>query len=94
MKATVITATMPGREALLAEAEVSSSIEILHDAGDDGRRSLELDWMLEITLEQAASPVERRRATVKCAIERRAKQWKVTALDPIDFFRPPAAPAR
>lgn len=73
--------------ALLGQAEVGCSIEILQDGGDDRRRELALDWMLEVSLKQNSAAVERRRATVKCSVERRGKNWKITALEPIDFFR-------
>lgn len=74
--------------ALLAQAEVGSSIEIAQDSGDDTRRALSLDWILELSLKSESAASERRQATVKCTLERRGKNWKVTALDPIEFFRP------
>lgn len=69
-------------EALVAEADVSSSIEIVSDDGDDRKRTLELDWILQIEGQST------RRKILKCTIERRKKDWQFTALDPIDFFKP------
>jgi len=67
-------------EGLLAGHEVGSTIEIVNDEGDNQRRTLQLDWLLSIT------DLGLRRQIVKCKIERRGKEWKITALDPIEFF--------
>ncbi len=80
--------------ALVNQAEVGSSIDLLGDEGDGQRRSLELDWLLEITGKQADAPSMRRRATVKCTVARRGREWIVTAFEPVDFFAPPSAPER
>jgi hypothetical protein len=68
-------------ETLVTRADVGSAIEVVTDEGDDQKRALELDWVLEVGDQQP------RRQIVKCTIERRGKRWKITALDPIDFFR-------
>jgi hypothetical protein len=75
-------------ESLLAAYDVGSTIEVVGDEGDNQKRSLELDWLL-LTSEKAASHGDSatRRRIVKCQIERRGKQWKITALEPIDFFK-------
>lgn len=75
-------------EGLLAAYEVGSTIEVVSDEGDSQKRSLELDWLL-LTSERAATNGENasRRRIVKCRIERRGRQWKITALDPVDFFK-------
>lgn len=69
-------------EALVTEASVSSSIEIVSDEGDDRKRTLQLDWILQI--EGQAT----RRKIVNVTIEKRKKDWKFTALAPVDFFKP------
>jgi len=68
-------------EALTARVEVGSAIEIVSDSGDDQRRKLELDWLLEI---QDQRP---RRQIVKCTIEKRGKKWKFTSIEPVEFFK-------
>jgi hypothetical protein len=75
-------------EGLLAAYDVESSIEIVSDQGDDQKRSLTLDWVL-ITEQKAETRGDRvrRRRLVKCTIERRGKQWKITSLEPLDFFK-------
>ncbi len=68
-------------ESLLGAAEVGSAIEIVTDEGDDQKRMLQLDWVLEITDQQP------KRAILKCTIVRQGKKWKITALEPIEFFK-------
>lgn len=69
-------------EALVAEAMVGSSIEVVSDTGNDQKRTMELDWILDIE-NQAL-----RRQIVKVTIEKQKKKWKFTSLSPIDFFKP------
>src|ERR1043166_3659168 len=57
------------------------AIEIVSDEGDDRKRALELDWLLEIEGKQP------KRGILKCRIERQGKKWKITSLDPIEFFK-------
>jgi hypothetical protein len=68
-------------ETLLESTEVGTSIEIISSDGDDRKQDLQIDWMLEIPDQKV------RREIIKCRIERRGKKWKITALDPIAFFK-------
>jgi hypothetical protein len=68
-------------EALAARTEVGNAIEIVTDSGDEKRRTMELDWVLEIP---DKAP---RRQVLKCTIEKRGKKWIFTSLEPVDFFR-------
>lgn len=67
--------------ALLDHSETTSAIEIVSDEGNDQKRALELDWLLQVDQERP------RRQIVKCRIERQGKKWKITAFDPVDFFK-------
>ena len=75
-------------EGLAARESVMSSIEIASDKADaesDGQlHRMVLDWILNIDSE----PV--RRVAVKVTVEKQGKKWKFTAVDPIEFFKPPA----
>jgi len=75
--------------ALTDLADITNSIEVTSDTGDDSHRAEELDWFLEIVGKSDPHPVERRREIVKFRLERRAKKWKIISLDPISFFAPP-----
>ena len=68
-------------EGLVARSEIGSAVEIVTDSGDDKKRALELDWVLEV---EDQLP---RRKILKCTIERKGKNWKFTSLEPVDFFK-------
>jgi hypothetical protein len=79
---------MPGYEKLrgqiqemVAAEAVASTIDVITDEGDEHKRELQLDWLLRI------GDGEPRRQIVKCTVEKRGKQWKITALEPIEFFK-------
>ena len=75
-------------EGLLAAYDVGATIEEITDEGDDHQRTVELDWLLILKQKGATnSPQQTRRQVVKCTVERRGKQWKITALEPVDLFR-------
>ena len=59
--------------------EIGSTIDVITMDGN----KLELDWLLKI---DNAAP---RRQIVKCQVEKQGKKWKITALDPVEFFRAP-----
>ena len=87
---------MPGYEALrtgvtalLREAEVQSSIEVVEEQGDDRSRAVELDWLVHIVDRQDGAVAERRRERVKCRLEKSGKNWRIAALEPLQFFSPP-----
>jgi hypothetical protein len=74
-------------EGLVAAYEVGSTVEIANDSGDDQSRTLELDWLLILNERNDLNgQKETRRQIVKCSAERRGRSWKITSLDPIDFF--------
>lgn len=65
--------------------EIGSTIDVITDEGvpreDEGqKRMLELDWLLKIDND------EPRRQIVKCHVEKQGKKWRITALEPVEFF--------
>jgi hypothetical protein len=68
-------------EDLVSHSQVGSIVEFVTDEGDDKKRTLEIDWVLEIQDQPA------RRQVLKCTIERRGKKWKIVSLAPVDFFK-------
>ena len=69
-------------QVLLGQAqEIGSTIDVITDEGDEKTRMLDLDWLLKI------DNGEPRRQIVKCRIEKQGKKWKITQLDPVEFFR-------
>jgi hypothetical protein len=75
-------------EGLLAAYEVGSTIEVVTDEGDDEKRMVSLDWLLVTSEKDAVNGNQQtRRRIVKCTLQRRGKQWRITALAPITFFK-------
>ena len=61
--------------------EIGSTVDVITDEGDELKRTLDLDWLLKI---DTNAP---RRQIVKCRVEKQGKRWKITALEPVDFFK-------
>jgi hypothetical protein len=76
--------------ALTEQNEVTASIDIIQQDGDENAQTLELDWFLEIHSRERSGTFERRRKMVKCRVERQKKKWKIVALDPLTLFAPQA----
>jgi hypothetical protein len=74
--------------ALLSQAELTSSVTILKDEGDDSKRVVDLDWFLEIRGKTADGPLVRRREVIHCTVEKRGKAWRAVSLKPLEFFAP------
>jgi len=75
--------------ALLSQAEVQSSIEVLSGEGNGAARMVELDWFLQIVEQQDAAGSTRRRERVRCRLSKQKKKWLITGLDPLALFAPP-----
>jgi hypothetical protein len=73
---------------LLGQGDIVSSVQPLRDEGDETKRSLDLDWYLEIRNPDETAPVIRRREVIHCRVEKRGARWRITSLDPISFFDP------
>jgi hypothetical protein len=67
--------------ALAAEAEVTSSIELV----EYKKPQVELDWTMEIKLQNAGGISERRQQRVFATI---GKRKRITSLKPVEFFAP------
>jgi hypothetical protein len=72
--------------ALVNQAEVSSSVEPLKDEGDDTKRTVELDWYLEIRSVLPDGPVVHRREVIQCELKKEKKRWKIVSIKPQEFF--------
>ena len=69
------------RELLAVTQEIGTTMDVISDEGDELKRSLELDWVLKFDTEDP------RRQIVKCRAEKQGKKWKITALEPVEFFK-------
>jgi len=68
-------------EAMVAAGEVSTTIDFVNTEGDDQKRTLDLDWLVQC---EGQRP---KRQVVKCIIEKRGKKWKITSIAPLEFFK-------
>ncbi len=75
--------------AITEQNEVTASIDVIKQEGDDHTQMLTLDWFLEIRSREQGGPLDSRRETVKCRVERQKKKWKIVALEPLTLFAPP-----
>jgi hypothetical protein len=75
-----------GVMALVTEGEVQSSIDLVANDGTDVSRALEVDWTLQIVDEDTNLRRGGRDARVKCRVELQGKRWRITRLEPADFF--------
>ncbi len=75
-------------DALVGEAEITCNIELIKSAGDDSKRSADLDWTLHIHSREAAGPTIQREQAVHIELVKRKKRWKIVAIGPLDFFAP------
>jgi murein L,D-transpeptidase YcbB/YkuD len=75
--------------ALAAQNDLSSTIEINKQEGDESAQVVELDWILEIRGRGQSHIFERRQTVVKGRLERVKKKWRVVSLEPAAFFAPP-----
>jgi hypothetical protein len=79
--------------ALVNQADVASSITPLREDGDGQKRSIDLDWLLEVRSLEQNGPLVRRREVIHCELEKEKKHWKIISLKPLEFFEP-AKPTR
>ena len=66
---------------MLGAGEVQTTVDFVNSEGNNQKRTLDLDWVLEC---EGQRP---KRALIKCTIEKRGKKWKVTSIAPIEFFK-------
>jgi hypothetical protein len=75
-------------EGLVSQAELSCSIEVSSNQGDDAARSLELDWILSIRHRDSSPGSTHRQKTVKCQLRKTGRKWRIVSFDPLDLFAP------
>jgi len=75
-------------DALISQAVVSSSIDPVKDEGDDSKRSVDLDWILQIRSREASGPLIERHETVHAELVKQKKGWRIVSIAPLNFFEP------
>jgi hypothetical protein len=74
--------------ALTNHAEVTSAIEPFKDEGDDTKRSVDLDWYLQVRSLVPDGPIVTRREVIHCELRKENKRWKIVSIKPVEFFAP------
>ena len=74
--------------ALTNQAEVTSAIEPVKDEGDDTKRSVDLDWYMQVRSLVQDGPIVTRREVVHCELKKEGKRWKIVSIAPVEFFAP------
>jgi hypothetical protein len=75
-------------DGLIAQAEIVCDIEPVKDEGDESKRSVDLDWILDIRSREMAGPAVRRQETVHAELVKDKKGWRIVSISPLDFFEP------
>lgn len=74
--------------ALANQAEITSSIEPVKEEGDDSKRTVDLDWYLQVRSLYPNGPIVTRRQIIHCELRKEQKRWKIVSLKPVEFFAP------
>jgi hypothetical protein len=86
--------------ALVREFEIQSTVDFNHNEGDDQKREVEADWLMLLrplgtsnftNANREVLASDRREQVLKCTVAKKGRKWKLVALEPVDFFAPPAA---
>ena len=75
--------------ALVQTSEITNSIEPLKDEGDEAKRTVDLDWYMELRSRAPGGPLVQRREVIHCVVEKQGRHWRVTSIKPLDFFNAP-----
>lgn len=91
----VFDAQMPGYrtmernlEAIAAQDDVASTIDVVSEEETAGVHKLDLDWYLQLTSRADSNQLERRRQRVRVEMRQIKGKWKITALEPVAIFDP------
>ena len=74
--------------AVVQQSDVLSAIDLVDDAGDDQKRTVRVDWLLQLGDKQNSASVVRRQKTIEVKLEKQKRKWRVVSLEPRDFFAP------
>jgi hypothetical protein len=75
--------------ALTTQSHIASSIQIVEIKQEQGGYHLRVDWLLELTVQEAAGPLETRREVLEISAgQTRKGEWRMISIEPLEFFRP------
>ena len=73
---------------LIGQAEITSNVDPVKDEGDDSKRSVELDWTLQIRSRELSGPMIEREQNVHAELVKQKKHWRIVSISPLDLFAP------
>jgi len=76
--------------ALVAQNDVSASLDVLSESGGEEKVEALVDWFLQVTTKDGTEHLVRRRQRVKVTEIKTKKGWKISGIDPISILSPPA----
>jgi len=74
--------------ALVAQADLRSTIDLVSNEGGDRSREMELDWSLRMVDPATGITSKNREEHVKCRVEKQGKKWRIVAFEPLALFAP------
>jgi hypothetical protein len=72
--------------ALIAQDDLSCSLDPVANEGDDKRRELEVDWILRLVATSTGIDARERHEKVKVRVEKQGRKWRITSFEPLSFF--------
>ena len=75
--------------ALVDQVDVASTIELVDDEGDAQRRTVHVDWLLQLRNKDDRASELRRQKTIECRLEKQKGKWRIVSIRPLNFFAPP-----
>jgi hypothetical protein len=74
--------------ALTTQSDVASSVQFGEIKPVEGGYRLRVDWLVQLSVKETPGPLETRREVVTMVAAEQKGRWKITSLDPVEFFRP------
>ena len=75
-------------EALVKQADIACSLDVVTDAETAGVHKLDVDWFFELTSQADESRLERRRERVAIEMRLIKGHWRITSLTPLKILDP------
>ena len=75
-------------DALTSQTDVSCVIETVVEGGEDPQRTLETDWLMQLTARTAQTASERRRLRVVVELHLEKNQWAIFSITPLSILFP------
>ena len=75
-------------DALTSQTDVACVIETVAESGEDPQRTLETDWLMQLTARTAQTASERRRLRVVIEMHLAKDKWAIVSITPLRILFP------